>query len=333
MKRICALACLLLMPAAAQAGDWTDSYGVWPHEHQALDYDGKDYDGITPLPPRAQVLETADHLPPPRYETLAMPAKAPSLQPVAYRWTWDGFYIGGDVGGIWTRNDWTFAGTDALSQTELAQGIAPPGATFNKSGFFGGGFIGANVQFAHLVVGLEGEGNLASLTSSSGFSAAQSTCALSLNLAGIFGTLSTPQCGGTTTYGLTEQMKAYAAMRLRVGVAIDNWLPYIAGGGSLGHFVAAVNGTCTSAIPGFACPGMTGGFDRWLLGWNIGGGIEWRAWQSNVILRAEGFYTKFGGQTFDIIPSQAITTGFQVTTGQASAWVFRGGVSYLFPPS
>src|SRR6266576_4299242 len=68
---------------------------------------------------------------------------APVVKPFLY-WSWTGLYVGGNIGGAW--------GTTTLTDEAT-------GAVFNPalSGFIGGAQLGFNYQFAYVVLGLEGD--------------------------------------------------------------------------------------------------------------------------------------------------------------------------------
>jgi outer membrane immunogenic protein len=71
----------------------------------------------------------------------------PVVAPVMYNWT--GCYIGGNVGGAWTKVDTTRVSID---------GFGPAFANYgreNDSGFMGGGQVGCDFQTGNLVFGLE----------------------------------------------------------------------------------------------------------------------------------------------------------------------------------
>ena len=80
----------------------------------------------------------------------------PSLPPAVARvpvFSWTGCYIGGHIGGGWTRK--------TVSASELAPGISFTG---NTAGFLGGGQVGCNYQFApNWVIGIEGDGSAANI--------------------------------------------------------------------------------------------------------------------------------------------------------------------------
>jgi hypothetical protein len=58
------------------------------------------------------------------------------MAPLPIYYNWNGFYIGGNLGGAWTNG----ALTDNVTGVSLGGG--------NQSGFIGGGQIGYNWQFA-----------------------------------------------------------------------------------------------------------------------------------------------------------------------------------------
>jgi outer membrane immunogenic protein len=67
--------------------------------------------------------------------------KAPVAAPVPY--TWSGCYLGGNVGGGWTHDQWQQTGS-------------PPFADNKVSGAVGGGQFGCDYQFSSFVVGIRG---------------------------------------------------------------------------------------------------------------------------------------------------------------------------------
>jgi outer membrane immunogenic protein len=64
--------------------------------------------------------------------------------------SWNGFYIGGDVGGAWSN----------LTVSDSRFGLS---ASANRSGFIGGGEVGFNYQASNIVFGIEGNFDWASL--------------------------------------------------------------------------------------------------------------------------------------------------------------------------
>jgi hypothetical protein len=81
----------------------------------------------------------------------ALPMAAPVMP------SWAGFYIGGEVGSMWTR--------DRLTESTA---FVPPltgNATTNSTSATGGIYAGYNWQFGHLVVGPEADIEATSLSS------------------------------------------------------------------------------------------------------------------------------------------------------------------------
>jgi outer membrane immunogenic protein len=74
-----------------------------------------------------------------------MPAKAPVAIPL---FSWTGFYVGGNLGGVWLDS----------SMTETTSGIAilsVPSNTIEQTGLIGGVQAGYNLQYSGLVLGIE----------------------------------------------------------------------------------------------------------------------------------------------------------------------------------
>ena len=70
---------------------------------------------------------------------------------------WTGCYIGGNVGGGWTRIDTTRVQDDVIGPNFANYGRE------NDSGFTGGGQIGCDFQTGNLVVGVQGMFNYANI--------------------------------------------------------------------------------------------------------------------------------------------------------------------------
>src|ERR1700694_5727684 len=72
-----------------------------------------------------------------------VPRYAPPPPPVAY-FTWTGCYVGGNVGGIWAKNDWNDT-------------IVGDFGTNTASGALGGLQAGCNYQVGGWVFGIQGD--------------------------------------------------------------------------------------------------------------------------------------------------------------------------------
>jgi outer membrane immunogenic protein len=149
--------------------------------------------------------------------------------------------------------------------------------SFNQSGGAIGGTLGYNWQSGNIVFGLEGDLSWADITGSS------SACA--------------PSCFTT--------IRSIDTARGRVGMAFDNWLPYITGGLAVANIDAGQSG-------------LGSGTDT-RLGATVGAGVEWMFAQ-NWSAKAEYLYA-----TFD---SQSNFAGVNVTERNVN--LFRLGVDYHF---
>ena len=72
-----------------------------------------------------------------------LPVRAPPPPPVPVL-SWTGFYVGANIGGSWSNNDWT----ETLFLTNFNN-------NGNSSVFIGGGQFGVNYQIGNFVIGGE----------------------------------------------------------------------------------------------------------------------------------------------------------------------------------
>lgn len=211
---------------------------------------------------------------------------APALPPPPAAFNWTGFYIGAEVGGAWgqSRSNYPIAGP---------AGYLP----FDPSGAFGGLYAGYNYQFAgNFVVGAEGDVNYGDIR---------------------HGTTYHVSTGGTfpTDTGEGDE-RWFGSARARLGYALDRFLPFVTGGVAIAEYkntlVAGTN------------PLFSGSYDHTLVGWTIGGGLEY-AIASNLTLRAEYRYADYGHVT-----DTAAGTPRSVHTTDLSTNDVRIGLAYKF---
>jgi len=217
--------------------------------------------------------------------------EAPPPAPYVAPFSWTGFYICGYAGGSFGSVDWS---SPLFS-----------GGTVTSGGFDIGGLAGFNYQFGGAwVVGAEaefgafinGDNNL----NRSGFVAGQ-------------------------PFNLTDKFRDTGVGRLRgrVGYAVQpNTLLYIAGGWTFANTNESVTGTCCLFPRAF-----TVSENRWLNGFNIGGGVEY-ALTSNWIIRGEYIFDGFTRDNFNF--------GFAPASFADNRQIFlnvntiRGAVEYKF---
>jgi outer membrane immunogenic protein len=180
-------------------------------------------------------------------------ARAPApVAPVAYVppvYNWSGIYVGGNLGAGFADSSWSDPFTGAHNN-------------FSKSGFIGGGQIGANVQFNALVLGIEGDFDWTGLKRSS-----QDSLGNAIN--------TNTQWTSTVTG--------------RVGAAFDRLLVYGKGGVAFAHDKDSL----TDIVGNTASASLT------RTGWTAGAGLEY-AFAPNWSAKIEYDYLGFGPDTVNL---------------------------------
>jgi outer membrane immunogenic protein len=200
-----------------------------------------------------------------------LPTKASAYNaPLAGAFSWTGCYIGGNLGGAWSRET-----ASALSTTNTQ---TPVTVSQNASSLIGGVNAGCNYQFdPHWVVGVEGDWSWTKLRAGA--------TAPNLRADG------SPVGSGGSSFSSDTQW--LASIRGRIGwVAMPNTLVYLTGGGALAKVDYA-------AVDAFAdgCPNcVTTSFSHTKTGYVLGGGADY-ALTHNWIVRAEYLYYHFSGET------------------------------------
>jgi outer membrane immunogenic protein len=243
---------------------------------------------------------------------LGGPPPAPVPPPPIFTWT--GFYIGADIGGIWT--------TDKLTETTTF--FSPPltgSASLDGSGVIGGLHAGYNWQAGSWVYGLEGDFQATSLKTTS-------TCLI--QDAGV-GNPSPGACFAQangavyTGYNFSTELPWQGSVRGRLGYAFGNALLYATGG------VAFADIRTTYTTFGGSTPGSES-FDQTRAGLTVGAGLEY-ALSANLSARVEYRFSDFGTLTNPITSGGAFWNHYMDSHSvQENAVLF--GISYKFgaPP-
>lgn len=177
-------------------------------------------------------------------------------EPVAI-YSWSGVYVGAQIGYAWGKSHFVDEDDDRID--------------YDPRGAFGGIYAGYNYEFANgVVLGVDADAN---------FSGIERDAQLT------FGGDSEPD----PDHVANAKLRYTAAIRGRVGYAMDRFLPYIAGGVSFTELKFDLDHD------------GTGDWDfqnkKSFTGWNIGAGLDY-AMTDNVILRAEYRYTDYGHKNF-----------------------------------
>ncbi|MBR0693008.1 outer membrane protein [Bradyrhizobium lablabi] len=221
--------------------------------------------------------------------------KAPAYIDTIYNWA--GFYIGGNVGGSWTNQEWI------NSANNTAFGDLSPGQGFRQSGagVFGGGQIGYNWQANNFVFGLEG--TVAGLDNSGTV------------VNNVFGAGRDDRFNWRTDWMVTVVARA--------GFAVQNNLFYVRGG-----YAGANNSLSVADI----APPATGNgtASAWHNGWTVGAGWEYGI-TPNWIIGLEYDYASFEKKNYQLAGAAAPATyAFDVRPHDIQSAVFR--LSYKFGP-
>jgi len=202
--------------------------------------------------------------------TKALPYEAPAAAP-----GWTGFYVGGDVGGLWMSQD---AAWNPLP-SPAAFTVLPITGRLDSSQFVGGVYGGYNWQLAPTwVVGIEGDFSWTGAGES---------------MQGVWKNFPNGQPSFPTTLSsLTDKLDSLASVRGRIGYLVTpNALAYITGGAGWGRFdySAFARNTANSYLASTS-------FSKIQSGFVLGGGLEW-ALTENWLIRGEYLYYGLGGSS------------------------------------
>lgn len=237
-----------------------------------------------------------------------MPLKAPTLPAPVPSWT--GFYLGADVGGVWTSESATW---NPLPSPLLFGSLATTG-TEHGSSLIGGVYGGYDNQFgSNVVAGIEAD-----------WSGTDSK-----------GTLTTPWIydpGGGVVPGafnaMSTELDWLASVRGRLGYLVTpSLLAYATGGVAWGRFEYAAS----SSYPRPVKPYTTAvALNQTQTGFVVGGGLEWKLTQ-NWLVRAEYLYYGFNSGP-NLIGTPVIPPVFpsNYVWGRTMVDVARAGLSYKF---
>ncbi len=193
--------------------------------------------------------------------------------------TWHGLYFGGQVGGGWGNYDYIFPSTTNVGSS--------------LSGAIGGALGGYNWQVGRFVVGVEGD------ISASGISGA-STCP-------------------TTTYTCNAAVDWLGTVRGRVGLPINNFLPYVTAGVAFGGMTRTSTRTPSSDT-------LTQSATH--TGWVAGGGVDFSL-ANNWTVGGEVLYVDLGAESY---PAATVGAGnFSKVTIGSQFTIARIRALYRFP--
>lgn len=266
--------------------------------------------------------------------------KAPIAAAAPYSWT--GFYAGGHFGGGLAQKKWNdLTPIDPLSAPTFTDNTAQDMGSHNATGLLGGIQGGYNWQFAHWILGVEGQYSFADLTGDH-----QNTVALggSVNL-GAGTTLSEI---GTQVATLATRVDGIGTIAGRVGFAsdsIDRTMFYVKGGAAYARdryteatntaisFCVTQNGASNCTAAGFT-GSFSGSQNRW--GWMGGVGLEYgltQNWSAKVEYDFLGFGTQnvnMPGTLCQTLTTNCVAVPRQTMAIEQNIQLLKFGVNYHF---
>ncbi|MBV8513077.1 MAG: porin family protein [Xanthobacteraceae bacterium] len=220
---------------------------------------------------------------------------APPPAPVVIAPTWTGFYIGGNVGAGWAKNDTSVGGVLPATVVGTAVPFSIPLTSQTMSGFIGGVQGGYNYQFGTFLVGVEADGDWGKVDG-------------------------TAPC--LVVVSCYSKVKSLVDVGGRAGVIVDKALIYVKGGGAWAwtDFNAAVSIAGLSAAQNVST-NRSGAF--------LGTGIEY-AFMPNWTAKVEYDYYDFGTKTISTSVAAAGVVLPVSATSKLTEQTVKFGVNYKF---
>jgi outer membrane immunogenic protein len=239
--------------------------------------------------------------------------KAPAYAPPPQLFTWTGFYIGVNAGGIFgSQGNTNTLGTPGF--VGLGPTLVPGSLGTNGNGFIGGGQAGYNYQFGSTVIGLEADFDGTTLSKSASFTSAATVL------------------GTTLTTNAKAKLDYLGTVRGRLGYTpMDRLFIYGTGGLAYGDVR-----TTTSVVPNAVAGGLwSGSTSNVRTGYAVGGGLEY-AVTSNVTLKGEYLYYDLGKTTTNAL-GNGVIRGIPALNGidyvsqvREAGSIVRAGANYKF---
>jgi outer membrane immunogenic protein len=197
-------------------------------------------------------------------------------------YNWTGFYIGGNVGGIWndTRDDvyptGCFLTNPICGGGPVNNPLRSDSVRLNGSGFTGGGQAGYNWQSGRFVGGIEADINFSGINDGS-----------------FINRPVLPPLVGNYIHAETDKLQWFGTVRGRAGFTVTPaFLVYATGGLAFGE-VKSASTTAFLLTPDT----YAGTLDDTRVGWTVGGGGEWMI-APNWSIKAEYLYVDLGKSSY-----------------------------------
>jgi len=239
--------------------------------------------------------------------------EAPEVAPVAVApaFSWDGFYIGGQLGGSWADSDVhsRFSATASGLNSGHLMRLSP-----DPDGFVGGLYAGYNFDLGNdVIIGLETDFVWGDVDDQTGYKTVNTawTAIPGFN---------------TLTMRASVDQKWAGATRVRAGYAMDRFLPYLAAGVAYGKVKVSGDGVARNAAGTVVQTFRRVSESDTYTGWTLGTGVDYAA-TDNILLRLEYRYSDYGDESYNYNVTGAGQVKFKVDHKTNDV---RVGVAYKF---
>jgi outer membrane immunogenic protein len=243
---------------------------------------------------------------------LSLPLKSPA----APAFSWSGFYVGGNAGGVWgnERNSQTVSAPPPFLAVDTGAISSSASQSFKSGNATGGVQAGYNYQYGNWVFGGEVDFEYLGLRGAN-----SSSTAFPSTLPG--GAVGPPTAFFNTATSVSADWLFTA--RPRIGWAVQNWLLYVTGGLAVGRE------SFSQSIAILAPFVENTSFATTRAGWTVGAGVEY-AIARNWSIRGEYLHVDLGtvNTTGTLTPAFAGLT--QTGTVRVTTEIARGGLNYHF---
>lgn len=228
-----------------------------------------------------------------------------------------GFYIGVNGGGAQGNSHATtttvFSPTGYFASSSVPAIATAGNQKLSSNGFAVGGQVGFNLQYQHLVIGMEADGGAMNLSQQKTSGATYPCCAPTA--------FTITQFTGTTFL---------VTVRPRIGWTFGKFLIYGTAGLAVTDFEFTEQFSDT-----FATASETGRKTRHQVGWAAGGGIEYKL-RKRWSIKGEGLHYDFGHLTTistnltAFTPPIAFPSNVFTHSASLDGNVYRGGLNFRF---
>lgn len=230
------------------------------------------------------------------------PPPPPFLPPP---FTWDGTYVGGQIGYAWGADHFYFSGFDPVSRI-FANSIINNNP---NNGVIGGAHLGSQIQFNQVVLGIEGLVDGTNLRSN--------------------GIATVPLVFGSSTLSSYTSAPIQGSIRGKIGIAWDRLLIYGTGGVAFGGFSNDFS-LVAPVVPSRRAPIFaTANTSTTRAGWTAGGGIQYAA-ATNWWFFVEYRFTDFGTLNHSLLANELPAGAFFNGNRRLQENQVQGGFSYRF---